>query len=186
MQHIFSAVLLLGFAMELPARDWQVEPGASKLEFSGTYQNEAFQGIFQKFEASIRYAPEELSNAVFDVTIDVASVNTSNEERDSALAGEDFFFFAKYPKAHFTASQFNKGADGTVVAIGTLTLRGKSKPVNLGVKFVQTGEKAVLDVAAKLNRLDFDIGSGDWKDPSLIGADVQVHGHLALSAKPDS
>ncbi len=186
MRRFFLAAIILGFVVQGYAQDWRVDANASKLGFSGVYQNEAFQGSFQKFDAVIRYAPDDLSGARFDVTIDITSVNTSNEERDSALAGEDFFFFSKYPKAHFITDTFSKNSDGVVLATGTLTLRGKSKPVSLEVKFAQTGENAVLDVATKLSRLDFDIGIGEWKDTDLIGAEVKVHGHLSLTRKMDN
>ncbi len=177
-----SILMLLGFALNAAAHDWQLVDAGSTLTFSGTYQKEPFQGRFKKFTAAVRYEPNDITNASFDVTIDVSSVSTDNEERDSALAGEDFFFFSKYPKAHFVTDKFSKSPDGQVHAIGTLTLREKSQPVNLDVKFMQTGEKAILDVTAKINRLDFNIGLGEWKDTDLIGSEVQVNGHIALNS----
>jgi hypothetical protein len=34
-----------------------------------------------------------------------------------------------------------------------------------------------------LKRLQFDVGTGDWTDTSLIGDDVKVHVDLALRPK---
>lgn len=180
-------ILLFAFAFALSAsasaRDWSTDAAASKLGFSGTYQNEKFEGQFKKFDATISIDVADLSKSKFDVTVDVTSVSTANEERDSSLKGAEFFDFAKFPKAHFVTSAFRKTANGSIEADGTLTVRDKSKSVTLKVKFNETGDKATLDADSKLNRLDFDIGSGDWKDTSIIGADVLVHAHLILSAK---
>jgi polyisoprenoid-binding protein YceI len=176
-------ILALGLSATASARDWQTDAPGSKLGFSGTYQNEKFDGQFKKFDAAISYDAADLSKSKFDVTVDVTSVSTANEERDSSLKSADFFDFAKFPKAHFVTSAFRKAADGGIEADGTLTVRDKSKPVTLKVKFSETGDKATLDVDTKLNRLDFDIGSGDWKDTSIIAADVLVHAHLSLTAK---
>ncbi len=183
MKTVLLFVLASGFCASAGARDWSTDAAASKLGFSGTYQNEKFEGQFKKFDAVISFDAADLSKAKFDVTVDVASVNTANEERDGSLKDKEFFDFAKFPKAHFVTSAFRKAADGSIEADGTLTVRDKSKPVTLKVKFSEAGDKATLDADTKLNRLDFDVGSGDWKDTSIIGADVLVHAHLSLTAK---
>ena len=81
-----------------------------------------------------------------------------------AALGADFFDTTKFPKARFVTTAFHQAADGRVVADGVLTLRGISKPVTLGVVFVQHGATATLDVTAQLKRLDFGIGTGQWAD----------------------
>ena len=163
------------------ARDWQVDTAKSSLTFKGTYEKEGFDGKFKKFEAAIAYDDADLSKSKFDVTVDLASVDTDSGERDQTLATSDFFDTAKTPKAHFVTESFGKGADGGVEAKGNLTIRNQTKPVTLKVKFVESGASATLDVDTTLKRADFDLGNGpDWSD---IGADVPVHGHLTLIAK---
>lgn len=175
---IFASLLLPASAL---ARDWQVDTAKSSLTFKGSYQKEAFNGSFKKFETTIAYDVADLSKSKFDVTIDLASTDTGNGDRDDSLKGSDFFATAKFPKAHFVTESFAKAADGSVEAKGSLTIRDQTKPVVLKVKFVETGAAATLDVDAMLKRADFDLGaSSDWAD---VGADVPVHGHLALTAK---
>lgn len=163
------------------ARDWAVDAAQSTLTFKGTYQNEGFNGKFKKFDASISYDEADLAKAKFDVKIDVASVDTASSERDDSLKGDEFFEPKKFPQAHFVADSFAKAADGGVEAKGKLTIRDKTQPVTLKVKFAATGDKATLDVDTVLKRADFGLGAGkDWND---IGADVPVHGHLVLTGK---
>jgi polyisoprenoid-binding protein YceI len=163
------------------ARDWQVDAAKSSLTFKDTYQNGPFDGKFGKFTAAISMDDSDVSKDKFDVTVDVASVDTKSSERDDTLRTPDFFNPAKYPQAHFVTQSFGKGADGGLEAKGTLTIRDQTKPVTLKVKFVSTGDSATLDVDTLLNRMDFGLGtSSDWVD---IGKDVSVHGHLALTGK---
>ena len=163
------------------ARDWNVDMAKSGLGFDGTYQGGAFAGKFGKWTAAIGYDETDLAHAKFDVTVQLASVDTGSGERDQTLATPDFFDTAKFPQAHFVATSFNRGADGGVTALGTLTIRDQSKPVTLKVKFAVSGGLTTLDVSATLNRLDFGLGSsGDWDD---IGRDINVHGHLVLTPK---
>lgn len=173
--------LLLILPLATQARDWATDPAQSTLTFKGTYQNEAFAGKFKKFDATISYDEADLSKAKFDVKVDVASVDTTSSERDDSLKGDEFFDPKKFPQAHFVTESFAKAADGSIEAKGKLTIRDKTQPVTLKVKFAATGDKATLDVDTVLKRADFGLGaSKDWND---IGADVPVHGHLLLSGK---
>ena len=173
------ALLLLPVASF--ARDWNVDASKSTLGFKGSYQKEAFNGAFKTFEATIAYDAADPSKARFDVTVDLASADTGSAERDDSLKGSDFFAVSKFPKAHFVTESFAKAADGSVTAQGKLTIRDQTKPVTLKVVFTENGNAATLDVDSVLKRADFGLGAGsDWTD---VGADVSVHGHLALTGK---
>ena len=176
----FSISLILMLPLAAFARDWQVDAAKSTLTFKGTYQNEGFDGKFRKFDATISYDSADPSKSKFDVSVDLVSVDTGSSERDDTLATADFFDTSKTPKAHFATESFAKNGDA-VEAKGNLTIRNKTKPVTLTVKFAENGNAATLDVDTTLKRADFDLGNGDdWAD---IGAEVPVHAHLVLSAK---
>ncbi|HEX6834432.1 MAG TPA: YceI family protein [Rudaea sp.] len=171
---------ILLFPLAATARDWQVDAAKSTLTFKGTYQNGPFEGKFKKFDALIAFDEADPAKDKFDVTVDVASLDTQSSERDDTLRTGDFFDPPKFPKAHFVTQSFEKSADG-LIAKGTLTIRDQTKPVTLKVRWATAGDGATLDVDTTLNRLDFKLGaSNDWAD---IGKDVSVHGHLVLSGK---
>ena len=181
----WCVVLVLALASTpASARAWQVDAAHSTLAFTNTYQAVAYTGQFRRFTAAIDYDPNDLAHAAFDVTVDIASLDTQNSERDGAALDADFFNAAKFPRAHFVTTSFDQGANGEVLADGELTLRGISKRVTLNVKFVPHGNAATLDVTAHLQRLDFGIGTGEWGDTSMIGNAVTVEGHLVLRAIP--
>ncbi|TAL71600.1 MAG: YceI family protein [Rhodanobacter sp.] len=177
-----AAVLL---ALALPATtlatDYTVQPG-STLGFTGTFQGAAFHGSFKTWQATIRYDPAQLAQAKFDVTVQLASVAVRDKDQQAALPGADFFDVARHPSARFVTTGLH-AVGGKVVADGTLTLRGVSKPVRLAVTFTPNGNRATLDVSSVLKRLDFGVGRGDFADTSVIGADVTVQAHLLLQAR---
>jgi len=163
------------------AREWQVDAAKSTLTFKGSYQGEAFDGKFGKFNATIAFDESDATQDRFDVKVDVGSVETQSSERDDTLKTSDFFDAKKFPQAHFVTQSFSKCSDGSVEAKGTLTIRDQTRPVALKVKFAGSGDAATLDVDTTLHRLDFGLGAGsDWAD---IGKDVTVHGHLLLTTK---
>jgi len=183
MKRLASLFLAIALPCAAAATDYTVQNGASTLDFSGSFQGESFQGSFGQWQATIRYDAAHPDQSKFDVEITLASAKTGDNDRDSALPGEDFFDTAQYPTAHFVSTGFRQ--DGhQVIADGQLTLRGVTRPVSLKVNFKPQGDGATLDVSGKLQRLDFGVGGGEYADTSVIGADVDVTAHLQLAAKP--
>ena len=177
---------LIAFALALPvvasATDYAVQPAGSTLAFHGTFQGAGFDGHFGTFDAAIAYDPAHLDASKFDVTVDLASARTGDNDRDTALPGSDFFDVARFPRAHFVTTAFHQNGS-TVTADGTLTLHGVTKPVSLTVNFAPNGKAATLDVKGVVKRLDFGVGGGDYADTSVIANDVTVTAHLNLVAK---
>lgn len=174
------ATLALALPFAASAAHYAVQP-ASTLGFTGTFQGANFDGTFGKFTAAISYDEANLATSKFDVDVDLASAKTGDADRDGALPGGQFFDTAKFPKAHFVTTGFVKSASG-VVANGTLTLHGVTKPVVLQVTFKPAAGGGTLDVATTINRLDFGVGSGDYADTSTIGNPVKINAHLLLQA----
>ena len=181
MKTILAALIGVALATPVTAAQYNVAAGSS-LGFTGSFQGEGFDGTFRTFTAVIHYDAADLAKAKFEVDIDLASVVTGDSDRDGALPDGDFFDVKRFPTARFVTTAFRQsGAD--VVADGTLSLKGASKPVSLQVVFKPNGEGATLDVTTTLKRLDFNVGAGEYADTSTIGNEVKVKGHLILSPK---
>lgn len=101
---------------------------------------------------------ETLEDSKLEVTLDVASVDTSNEDRDEHLRSADFFDTETYPKAHFVSTKItSEGSDLTVE--GEFTLRGTAKPLTLNIDFAgvvddpmgatRTGGEATTELSRK-------------------------------------
>lgn len=164
------------------AKDWQANKD-SYLTFSSSFQSEVFTGTFTRFTPHIRFNPKKLSESRFDVTIDLSSADSKNSERDETLKTSDFFNIKKSLTARYTATQFKHLGDNRYQASGKLLLNGITKPVILTFTWVQN-KGAVLKGAAVVNRLDFNIGTGDWTDTDLLPNAVKVQTQLNLTAKP--
>ena len=178
------ALLLCAFALPGAsfATSYAVQPAASKLGFNASFQGAPFSGSFSQWSAAISYDPAQLAASKFDVTVSPASVHTGDKDQENALPGAAFFDVAKFPTAHFITTGFRQ-VGAQVIADGNLTLRGVTKPVSLAVTFKPQGRGATLDVSGTLKRLDFGVGSGEYADTSVIGADVKVAAHLQLAPK---
>jgi len=155
-----------------PAR-WAVAPG-SEIDFETTWGGSKIQGRFDKWSADILFSPEALDRSRVKVSIDVASVNSGDPQRDQSLPSEDWFDAAANPKAVFSADRFEKTGADRYVAHGKLTLRGVTRPLSLPFRLQIDGDKARVRGVTTLDRTAFGVGQGEWKSTDQIPAKVTV------------
>jgi len=174
---IFAAAAAAGAAG--PATNYTADPAASRLEFTGVQEGAEFKGTFRKFTAAVDFAPDALASARFDVQIDLNSLDTMDKDRDQTMRGPDLFDIAHYPTAHYVTRSFTKTAAG-YTAVGALTLHGVTKDVPIDFQFVSAAGKSKIEGTAKLKRLEFGVGQGDWKSTSEVKDEVKVAFSLVL------
>ena len=92
------------------------------------------RGGFGSFSGAVTIAdvPEESS---VQVSIDAASINTNDEQRDGHLRGGDFFDTEQFPTLAFTSTGVDAAKGDHWKVAGDLTIKGVSKPVVLDVEF---------------------------------------------------
>jgi polyisoprenoid-binding protein YceI len=156
-----------------PAASVTADPGASRLEFIGVQAGAEFKGSFRKFTAAVDFAPDSLASARFDVQIDLNSLDTMDKDRDKTMRGPDIFDIAHFPTAHYVTRSFTKTAAG-YSAVGALTLHGVTKDVPIDFQFVSAAGQSKIEGTAKLKRLEFGVGQGDWKSTEWVKDEVKV------------
>jgi polyisoprenoid-binding protein YceI len=168
-------------AFAAPAPAWTVDKAASKVGFSSSFDGGAFSGSFRRWDAAIRFDPANLAGSSVTATFDMASAVTGDETRDQALPEPDWFSARAFPKATFTASSFKALGGGRYQAVGTLTMRGVTKPLTLPFTLVITGATAKMTSSVGLNRLAFGVGQGEWKTTEVVPGTVTVN--ISLTAR---
>jgi polyisoprenoid-binding protein YceI len=164
------------------AASYTADPQQSRLEFVGVQAGAEFKAAFHKFTAAVDFAPDALASSRFDVQIELNSVDSKDKDRDTTIRGPDIFDVAHWPTAHYLTRSFTKSAVG-FTAIGALTLRGVTKDVPIDFQFTPGAAGAKLEGSAKLKRLDFGAGQGDWKSTEEVADTVKVTFVLLLKPK---
>jgi polyisoprenoid-binding protein YceI len=137
-------------------------------------------GFCSKWSGTFAFDEANLAASHVEVSIDVASVDTREPQRDAHLRTGDFFEAEKFPKMTFKSTSV-EGAKNHFKVSGDLTLRGVTKPVVLDVEYSgrakhpQMGERAGFSAHASINRKDFGVNYNQ----------VLEAGGLALSEKVD-
>ena len=189
MRRILSSITLfatLGVAgtdgAAVGAANYSADPQQSRLEFTGVQAGAEFKGAFHKFTADVAFAPDALASAHFDVQIDLKSVDSMDKDRDATIRGADIFDVAHFPTAHYVSRAISKTATG-YAAQGALNMRGITKDLPIDFQFTKIAMGAKLEGSAKLNRLDFGAGKGDWKTTEWVADAVRISFSLVLKPK---
>lgn len=160
---------------------WKVDNAHAKVTFSTIHNTISdVEGLFNSFDATITASEEDLSDAVFELTIDVASIDTEVDARDDHLRSADFFHVEKYPTITFKSTSIEETAkENHYKFSGELTMHGVTKTVTMDLWYRGTIENpqngaitSGFQVTGKLDRSAFDIGT---KFPeSLISDEVVI------------
>ena len=156
-----------------PLADWTVASGG-RLGFTARWNGEAVRGSFGRWRAAIRFSPDVLARSNIRVTVDLASADTGDGQRDDSLKSSDFFNVTAQPNAIFTARDIRHIDGDRYEARGTLDLRGVSKPVTLRFTLRIEGNKARVAGTARIDRTAFGVGQGEWAATDAIAAGVDV------------
>lgn len=178
---IFVGTLWFAAAAHAAPPSYAADP-ASKLEFVGVQAGADFKGVFHKFTTTVDFAPDALADSHIDVQIDMNSVDSQDKDRDKTIHGSDVFDVAHFPTAHYVTKSITKTASG-YSAVGSLTMHGVTKDVPIDFQFAAAGTGAKLEGTAKLKRLDFGVGQGDWKSTEWVADLVKVNFSLVLKPK---
>jgi cytochrome b561 len=163
------------------ATTWNVVPGESRIQFSGTHAGRAFKGTFDTWTAAIVFDPANLAASKATVTVDLASAKTGDTTYDKTLPSVDWFDIAKTPSGVFTTTAFRAVGGDAYEADGTLAIRGFTVPVTLAFQWKAAGDKATLMGRAKLKRLDFGIGKSSDAPGEWVALDIPVEVTVAMT-----
>lgn len=144
---------------------WVFDSAHTTAEFSARHMMiSRVRGLFQKTEGKIYGSPDDWEHAEAEMSIDVSSVYTRDDQRDGHLKSPDFFDVENYPTINFVTTSIKTVGDGEYTVKGNLTIRGVTKEMELKGQFEGRIEKdpwgferVGFSVEGKLNRQDFGL-----------------------------
>ena len=167
-------------ATRIPSGTWSIDPVWSALEFEvkkiGLIN---VKGRVLGFTGTIQGG----EHPSIDGTVDVSSITTFDETRDTHVQSPDFFDVARYPELRFESTSVETDGDELVVQ-GDLTIKGIAKPVELRGSFLGTGtdpmgnDRIAVELSGTIDRTDFEL---KWNAP-LPGGGFLLPNEVVLNA----
>ena len=177
-------VSLLTASVVLAADTYIVDPAHTTFGFTVKHMMISnVPGNFDKFEGQIIYDPADLANSKANITIQAASINTRNDQRDAHLKSPDFFDAAKFPTITFVSTKFTPAS-----ITGNLTMKSTTKKVTIPVTIsgpvkTMTGGKAIgITGSVTINRQDYGINWNKTLDQGGLAVSNDVLVNVSIEA----
>src|SRR4051794_16411674 len=84
---------------------------------------------FTAISGSLDLDETDVTNSRVEATIEAASINTREAQRDAHLKSADFFDVEEYPHLTFKSTSVKRTGDGELAVTGNLTIHGVTRPV---------------------------------------------------------
>ena len=174
---------------------WQVDPAHTHVEFAVKHLMIAtVRGRFSDVTGTVIVPGGDFSRAQVEATVNVASIDTHEPQRDAHLKSPDFFEADKYPTMTFRSRRVEHASRDTnqYRLIGELTLHGVTKEVALDatleglVKDPYGNNRAGFSATGRLNRKDFGLGWNQLLETGgvVVGDEVKLSIDSQVVEKP--
>lgn len=146
---------------------WKLDKMHSRLQFTVTHLAVSdVEGNFKDFDVTITTTKPDFSDAKFDLTANVASINTGVDMRDADLKSDHFFNVAVNPTLTFVSTDIKKTSENHYKLSGDLTIHGITKHVTMDLWFRGTitnpmskASDSGFQLTGVIKRSDFNIGA---------------------------
>jgi polyisoprenoid-binding protein YceI len=151
------------FPASTSTRTLVIDPTHSEATFQVRHLITKVRGSFGEFAGTIEFDEAHPEHSSVTFTIQTASIDTNQADRDTHLRSEDFFHAEKFPMITFKSTSVKASGKDQFAVAGPLTIRGVSQDIVLPVTFLGLAkdpwgkERAGFETEITLNRKDFGL-----------------------------
>jgi polyisoprenoid-binding protein YceI len=144
---------------------WNIDPVHSVAEFKVKHMMISnVKGQFTGIKGVLALDEADLANSHAEASLDAASINTRDAQRDAHLKSADFFDVEKFPVLSFQSTRISRVGDRELAVSGNLTIHGITRNVVFHVEGPTAPGKdpwgnirVGLSATTKINRKDFGL-----------------------------
>ena len=121
------------------------------------------RGAFNEFAGTAELDGANPENSRVQVTIQAASIDTRNSQRDEHLRGNDFLAMQEYPRITFTSTGVRQAGETSFEVTGDLTIKGVTNSVTIPFEFEGAAkdpfgnQRVGFEGSVAINRKDYGI-----------------------------
>src|SRR5262249_32749431 len=127
-----------GMATPWPGiKTYTISKSYTTLSFTATkWQVFKEEGLFQDFSGTLTYSASDPAKCKIEVTVESASLDTRNSNRDKVLRSDDFFDVERYPTLAFHSTRVSSTGSDSYNVTGELTIHGITRQITFPVKTI--------------------------------------------------
>jgi polyisoprenoid-binding protein YceI len=162
---------------------YTLDPAHSRIGFVARHAMVTkVRGSFDEFAGTAVLDGANPANSRVEVTIDAASIDTRNAQRDEHLRSNDFLAMQEYPKITFASTGVRQAGETTFEVTGDLTIKGVTNEITIPFEFEGAAkdpfgnERVGFEGSVTINRRDYGV---TW-NAALEGGGVLVSDKVTL------
>lgn len=160
---------------------YKIDKSHSEVLFQVRHLVTKVRGRFDDFEGTLEFDEGNPGASSVSVTIQAASIDTNEKDRDTHLRSADFFDVEKFPTLTF-ASKSISGAGESYSVVGDLTIHGVTKEVTLPSTFLGNAKdpwgnaRVGFESELAVNRKEFGLNWNAALEAGgfLVGDDIKI------------
>ena len=160
---------------------YKIDKSHSEIEFQVRHLVTKVRGRFDDFEGTITFDENNPAGSSVEVTIQAASIDTNEKDRDTHLRSADFFDVEKFPTLNFKSKSVNGGGESYSV-VGDLTIHGETREVTLPATFLGHAKdpwgnaRVGFESELTINRKDFGLNWNAALEAGgfLVGDEIKI------------
>ncbi|WP_460687460.1 YceI family protein [Niabella aquatica] len=162
--------------VSLKAQTLKPSDADSKISFVIKNMGMNVDGTLKGLAGKMIFDPQNLKASVFDVTVDINTINTDNKKRDAHLKNDDFFDAPQYPVIGIKTTSIQSKGNNIYFAKAVLTMHGVSKNIQFDfvAKPIAAGYQFRGDFT--VNRKDYGIGGNSMTMGDEVKVSLEVVG----------
>ena len=184
---VIAALLSLSAAAGTPGV-FEIDGAHSSVTFKIRHLISKVTGGFNDFTGTVKGNPEDPTKASVEFTIQAASIDTRNADRDAHLRNADFFDVEKFPEITFVSTKIVSAGEDLYKVYGKFTMLGVTKEIILPVTLNGTvtdpwgNLRAGFEITFQINRKDYGMiwNKGLDQGGMILGDEVEIF--IALEA----
>jgi polyisoprenoid-binding protein YceI len=149
--------------MTAPTTTWNIDPAHTVAEFKVRHMMISnVKGHFSKVSGELSLDESNVANSSVQASIEAASIETRDDQRDAHLKSADFFDVEKYPLISFKSDKIKQ--NGELSVEGDLTIHGVTRRVTFDIegptpptKDPWGNTRIAISGSTKINRKDFGL-----------------------------
>ena len=177
----------------IPAGSYSIDPAHSRIGFVARHAMVTkVRGSFNDFTGKGTFDAKDPSRSHLELTIQSASIDTRNSDRDGHLKSNDFFDMEQYPEIHFVSTAVEPLDESTYRVTGDLTIKGTTKPVTIDLEHTGTAvdpfgnQRVGLEGSVTVNRKDWGVNWNAALEAGGVLVSENVTIELEISAIKDA
>lgn len=179
---IVCCMFLWAGNIKAAATEWRIDSPHSSVYFDIRHIFSTVRGEFRDFSGTFHFDPDNLQESSMSFTIEAASIDTGNRNRNNHLRSDEFFHVSEYPEISFQGSTINHLQDEEYEVAGTLKVKDVSQTITVPFNYFGTTKSplekntivAGFEGTFTINRLEYHVGTGKFYKLGVVADEVRL------------